>query len=471
MYTQKQISLLLLCSICFGAGVRADEYTKEKICLRLNPDKSRTAAQIVDAAAVGIGVVGLVKLVPELQAEIEARANGLDKVKAAPTNTEMAIAFYEREKEISKRILAGKGGNTQAEVHYDGEKFAKTYFELEDKELGSSSLNNLLKKYQSQHDEKAVSAIRALMAARINMFNADKNEVLALMGKKNPKQMVQILGFMNVKEVLTNQVQTLDQVVSNLTYRAEQEALVRRWDRSLKVFTPNLSPQTRTLAKFYDEFGDKDQPEKKADLDALKKSLREDYKKSGLFGPLDPKMDKVKLAATLDAREKVLDKMVNSAILDGVPTLGRSRSVKELVGDVDRANYESMPYRRDILDVYADGEKATAIGKRDFGGLNKTSEGTLLDKKLNTCSAAGLVGVGVAGLVGSLSYYCDNEIAKNFEMNLPKASRDQFGMMKSGYAACVEAVEKDPTLFTAIQTKFKIADEASRSPAATSKGK
>jgi len=480
--TQLMINLVIF-SLGSAPVARADDYTKEQLCRRLSSPPAANIA-LLSGVGIGVGIYELVKAVPELKEELEARRNGLDKVKNASSNTDMAIAYYEREAAITKRIMGRRdipktpmkpvvrtGAKYESEV-----KYAKQFFDLEDKEMGPSSLNNLLRKYQAKNDVKAVAAIQELIKVRVNMLSQNKDMAVALMRQKTTPQLAK--EGATFADGLANQSEVLNKLVGNLVRKREEDALLRRWKNpagNAIEFQPKISAETKDLASLYKTSIETNASVKKriAAYADLKKSLVADYQKSDIFEPIDASLSKEELARTLKVRDGILNDIVGNSIKNGSTTLGKQQNIAELMKPMgvnkDLQSLEHVKTQKYLQDV--DKVSKTNGEPRDFGGLNETSEGSLVAKKGAVCKGGGLVALGIAGVVSSLSNYCDNQISKDFEMSLPKSNRDQFAKMKGDYHDCIDELTKDPTLFAATQTFFKTKDQEARTPAAEKKEK
>jgi len=487
---KKSLSSVVIFSIGFGPFAYADEYTKEKICERLN--NGLNPIQMAGLGAIGVSAALLVKTIPELRKEYEARKKfAISNISEKANETEMARFFYDRENEITKRFLAQKGIEKMVITTQKGETpeeaFVREFNNFEDKELGQSSLHKIVANYEktiatpfddSGRGNPGRNRIYMALVAddhsyeRSQLAKAQKVEKARSgnvpLGEKSltdisiPSQGNQKF---NMKEALQIQASKFGKLGFDLTVQSELDAAFK-WNTQRKTFsagekyTPKISKETKWVIKNLED--PKTSNSKREEFsELLKKNLMEDYE--DLLPPLDRSLDAKELARTTKAREFILEKAAQNSIdaaikSGGLSSLEKTTYAEKLLpsnyAGVAMGTTEGSPESKSIKSGYYDDFK-------EVKSFNEGNNGKLKGGKLATqrCTTGGLVGLAAVGVVGSLSHYCDNEISKDFEMSLPKANRDQFAKMKNGYDACLKAVDSDPTTFTAVKNYFQIRDK------------
>jgi len=405
---------VLITPLCLSPLAHSeDEYTREKVCARLNhtDDLDRPTSYM---AAAGIGA--LFAAVPDLMKEYKAwKKISADNITYKATESELAKFLYEREMLITKKFLAQKGiENLVVEVELGEtptQAFVREFSKFEDRELGSRSINNLIKKY-----------------AKSNV-NLDKTRNVLLTIFDSNKFLVEgTLDKIEDKRYDNNQAKTKLQESKDLRAKAPRDGLS---DITVTSLGENKGQQ-----KF-----------------SMKDALILEQKRLKEMSIHDP---------------FVITSSGNA-----------TRSTAGPVGDVTPPKIKNKAVSNESIDPKtsfnfsenAEGNHEEAVIFKDKAYSNPETSRTGNKLGVKACAVGGLTGLVAVGIVGSLSHYCDNEISKEFEMKLPKANRDQFAKMRSGYEACLQAVIDDPILFMAVKTAFQTKDQDTRSPAQVKPGK
>jgi len=461
------------------AEAQVDPYTRDEICDRLNQTDSRRISAL-SGALLGVGLYNLMVSVPELKKEFEARKQlSVNSLSKSSTEIDDAIAFYDRENDITQKLLGSKSAKDLEVTVLDGESseeaFTRAFGELEDKELGSSSLNNLLKKYKNGNQE-AYNKLLQLKQARIELI-AYRSAALNAHGVKNVSQLTtESRGYrkFKMKDALTNQSAMLESVNSDLLMDRVRSDAVARYIYNAKdawfytKFKPRLSEQTKIWIQQLD--GKDLTPAERVGVTLkLKKTLLADLKESDLLPKLDPRLKGKELAKTVIARDLFLSSAVDNSLeaavnLGGFSALEKSQAVAIYMPPLPNERMRWVTGEEKVKNQSHLRSTSSPLASETNLKEGVMTGGALGEKRAATCGAGGLVALGVVGAVSALSHYSDNNIPESFAMNLPKQQRDGFAQLKKGKSECKAALVFDPTLFTAVKSYFQTKDGA-RSPA------
>ena len=436
-------SILALLVLISCSSSWAKEFTAEEICTSLNPDSNTIAKAglVVGGGFLALSAKDLMKAVPELYKELNTRKNlSIDKVVSAETKFEMMNAFYARELEITDKILALPNLPTTGMDMQSGiGEYLKTFESLEEKVMGSSSLNSLFKTHL--HDHSASGFLHDYHSLRGEVVYGYYDDRSTPFRDALAQQRVRLANLM--KEVAI--------VEENAGIR---KLFHEKWNSNdpKRHQVDVLSEDSKKMANWLDK---NESTLDKSGLaqknDALKHSIEQDILNNREFMPeIDPSLKGTELKSRLQARESIAKEVARELFKLDYTAMQKPQEYQGLMKIV---GYHLGSNRAEIFKRTAEFSFETNEYKGSFDrGKFYGEQLDGLRKRIS--KSGGIAAMSAALLIAAWDHDDANVISDSLRMNLSKLDDEEFADLKKGKAACLKAL-KDQNKLMAVQDLMK----------------